>query len=64
MTYQVGDIQSIKDEDPMFTSEEAAYKHAFALLEGSDEVFIGIWTGQDEGSELLAIIYCGEAYCK
>ena len=64
MTYQVGELIHFREDDPVFDNEDAAYAHAYKLSDESDELVIGIWTGQEEGSEPLAIVYCGEVYCK
>lgn len=64
ISYQVGDLFDFQDSDPEFEDWQAACAHALKLSDESDEVYIGVWTGQDDGSELKAIAYLGELFVK
>lgn len=64
MTYQVGDLMNFGDNDPVFDTLQAAADHARKLSEDEYESTFGLWTGQEDGSELLAIFHAGEGYWK
>jgi len=61
--YQVGFLVGFSDEDPEFGSMEEAIAHAEGLEESvleTERRQVGIWSGQEEGSELLMICHEGE----
>lgn len=60
--YQVGSLQFFKPDDPEFESYADALNEAVNL--SIDDTAYGVWTGQQEGSELLAIVYGGEIFEK
>jgi hypothetical protein len=65
-SYQVGDLHHYGKDDPVFDNWDDAVKHAFTEITGNGylDIAAGIWSGQDEGSELLAIVYQGEVFKK
>lgn len=60
MKYQVGGLQYYEGDDPLFDTLEAAIKHA--VQQSYNDGLWGIWTDQDSGSELLAIVYMQEVF--
>jgi len=54
--YQVGRLLDYKDDDPTFDDLEEAECYALDN-EINAEYPIGVWTGQDEGSELVSIVF-------
>jgi hypothetical protein len=61
-TYQVGELINRKTNDPEFTTLQDAT--ATALRDSDIDPFTvyGVWTGQDHGSELVAIAYQGTLF--
>ncbi len=57
MTYQVGLLLDFKEDDPTYDDLDTAQQAALRWAECEIEPAIGIWTGQDDGSELVAIVY-------
>lgn len=64
MKYQVGDLIDFEEDDPVFDTREEAINRAYELSDENYETPFGIWTGQDDGSELVAIAFAGEIYQK
>ena len=62
MKYQVGDLLHYEDDDPQFDALEVAIKHA--AQQSYDDRPWGIWTGQNDGGELLVIVYMQEVFRK
>lgn len=62
MKYQVGNIPDISRDDPLFDDLDAAIKHALRQCH-TDKPY-GIWTDQDNGGELLMIVYMWEIFRK
>ncbi len=60
--YQVGSLLYYKQDDPTFEDREEAIDYAVDW--SVDDDAYGVWAGQDEGSELLAIVYQGEVFEK
>ena len=60
--FQVGCLQHFEDDDPEFDNWDVALKPASAWSLNDNP--IAIWTGQDEGSELLAIVYMQEIFLR
>lgn len=60
MKYQVGHLIHYDEDDPTFDKLKDAQK--YAIEKSIDDSPYGIWTGQDEGSELDAIVYGGVVY--
>lgn len=60
--YQIGSLSCLKDDDPIFNSFEEACD---AAVEASiDDSVWGVWTAQDQGNELLALVYGQEVFEK
>lgn len=59
MRYQPGELVNPKEDDPTFNTYSEAFKHVQSKSDLSPQ---GIWTGQEDGSELVAIIWEGMAY--
>lgn len=55
--YQTGDIRHLRPDDPEHENRAAAERDALARSQREPEGFFGVWTGQEEGSELLAIAH-------
>ena len=55
--YQTGDIRNLRPDDPEHEDLASAAENALARSEREPEGFFGVWRGQDEGSELLAIAH-------
>jgi hypothetical protein len=64
ITWQVGELIRFDPADPEFASLEAAIALARTESERSDKRVYGVWTGQDHGSELVAIVHQGEIFRK
>ena len=62
MKYQVGDLTAFMDNDPEFDTREAAFDYAATYSDDHYEDVLGIWTSQDDGSELIAIAHNGELF--
>lgn len=58
-SFQVGDLAGLKRDDPTFGEWGQAVAQA---LRGSERGAVGIWSGPEEGSELLGIVYEGELF--
>lgn len=59
-----GNLLGFTRDDPEFGTFEDAYTHLLALTNEDDDELFGLWTGQDDGGELLAIGYRGEVFEK
>jgi hypothetical protein len=55
--YQTGDIRDLRTDDPEHEDRASAEREALARSQRDPEGFFGVWRGQDEGSELLAIAH-------
>ena len=67
VAYQVGDLLAFQENDPVFTGEcaySAALAQALTWSEKNTDTPYGLWTSQDDGSELLAIVHNGEVFTK
>lgn len=62
MKWQVGDLIDFTDEDPVFETLQAAIEHAETESIALYEAYLGLWTSQDEGAELLAVYHQGVGY--
>jgi hypothetical protein len=60
--YQTGDIRYLEDGDPVHSNREDAEQAAITLSRTDPDGFFGVWTGPDDGSELLAIVHAGRVY--
>ena len=61
MKYQVGRLVHYTDEDPIFDSRTEADAYALEVSASGLEP-MGVWTSQDDGSDLLAIAHEGELF--
>lgn len=61
MQYQVGDLMDFKEDDPVYEKLVIAQEMA---LKDSGIFPVGVWTGQEHGSELIAIAYERELFTK
>ena len=59
MRYQSGSLTNPSEDDPEFDTYSEAFNH---IALASDKAPQGIWTGQNFGSELVAIVWEGMAY--
>jgi hypothetical protein len=57
LTYQTGRLLDPKEHDPEFPSFKDAAAHAIKESALDRYGFFAIWTGQDHGSELEAIVF-------
>jgi hypothetical protein len=64
LTYQVGHLNLPSFDDPEIEVAEQAMAHAVALSETRRNCTIAVWTGQEHGSELVAIAFQGELFRK
>jgi hypothetical protein len=55
--YQTGDIRHLRADDPEHEDRASAEHEALACSQREPEGFFGVWRGQDDGSELLAIAH-------
>ena len=62
MSWQVGELEDFKDDDPVFDDKQDAINYATELSEEKYEGFYGLWTSQDDGGELVAIFHSGWGY--
>lgn len=62
LTYQVGRLTHIDPADPQLPDEKAAHDLALAESRRDENCPFGVWTGQDHGSELVAIAYQGQLF--
>lgn len=62
ITYQVGHLTNIDDADPELGSEQSAIELALSESTRDDSNPYGVWTGQEHGSELVAIAYQGQLF--
>lgn len=60
--YQTGDIRYLEDGDPVHSNRAEAEQAAIARSRADPDGFFGVWTGPDDGSELLAIVHAGRVY--
>lgn len=60
--YQYGSLIFLKDDDPEVEDYQSAVDKAVEL--SWDDSAYGVWTGQRQGSDLLAIVYGGEVFEK
>ena len=60
--FQVGHLTKIDPADPQLDSEAAAIDLAISESRRDDSSPYGIWTGQEDGSELVAIAYQGQLF--
>jgi hypothetical protein len=66
--YQVGELMNFKDDDLIVNNYQGAI--LFALKEDKrrstkwNNVPIGVWTDQENGSVLMAIVYEGQVFTK
>jgi hypothetical protein len=59
MTYQVGKLLQLDEADPELPSLQDATAAALRESDIDHAMPYGVWTGQDHGSELVAIAYQG-----
>ena len=57
LMYQTGDIRHLRPDDPAQEDRAAAERDALARSQREPGGFFGVWRGQTEGSELLAIAH-------
>ena len=62
MTYQVGALLKLDQADPELSSEQDATSLALRESDVDQNTPFGVWTGQEHGSELLAIAYQGTLF--
>ena len=63
MPYQVGDLEFFTEDDPVFEDRVDAESKAIEISRGNDAT-IGVWTSQEEGSDLVSIAHQGELFRK
>ena len=59
MGFQSGKLINPSEDDPTFDTYSKAVLH---VTNDSERAPMGVWTSQEEGSELIAIIWNREAY--
>jgi len=59
ITYQVGALLSIDAADPELSSLQDATATALRESDVDQNQPFGVWTGQEHGSEMVAIAYQG-----
>lgn len=64
MSFQIGQLQYPDKTDPSFDDYWEAVAEAENRNLKQDDSVWAVWTGQKEGSELMAIIYEGKAYTR
>lgn len=65
MSYQIGDLTNIKDDDPVVATIQVAYDRAYQMCEQSDELIVGVWELDENGdAELIAIAYQGDVFTR
>lgn len=64
--YQVGDLTSFEEDDPTFKKYGDAENAAVEMSRKHENEgrAIAVWSGQDEGAELLALVVDGEIFTK
>lgn len=62
ITYQVGELLRLDHADPEIDMQSAAINLAISESERAQETPFGVWTGQEHGSELVAIAYQGQIF--
>lgn len=62
ITYQIGDLQDFRGTDIEVSDLPSAHIEAQRLMQLAWETPIGIWTGQQHGSELVEIWYQGQQF--
>ena len=60
--FQVGNLRDLLHDDPVFPTLSDALPEALARSRKAHSEFFGIWTAQDLGSELIAIIHDQEVF--
>ncbi|MBN3761361.1 hypothetical protein [Burkholderia sp. Ac-20365] len=63
-SYQVGELKCFKPDDPVVEGLLNAYQLALEMWRRDDRSIIGVWTKQEDGSELVAIVYENEVFRK
>ena len=61
MPYQVGNLEAVQEDDPVFEDLVEAQNVALDRSQYR-ECAQGIWTSQQEGSEIVAIAYQGSLF--
>lgn len=61
MGYQVGHLVHYQSDDPVFDNLESAERFALEASAGTDMPY-GIWSTQEEGSEIIEIVYQGNFF--
>jgi hypothetical protein len=64
MTYQVGELTNFDPADPELAGEHQAIALALSESNRDEKRTFAVWTGQNHGSELIAIAYQGEVFRK
>lgn len=64
VTFQVGDLMCIDPADPEIPSERDAITLALKESSRDDSKVFAVWTGQEHGSELIALAYQGDVFTK
>ncbi|WP_321820918.1 MULTISPECIES: hypothetical protein [unclassified Burkholderia] len=64
ITYQVGDLLRIDPADPEFAEVGPAIALALSESTRDESRVYAVWTGQEHGSELIAIAYQGDVFGK
>lgn len=62
ITWQVGELTRLDVADPELPSNEAAIEMARTESARNEDRVYGVWTGQEHGSELVAIAYQNEVF--
>lgn len=62
MAYQVGRLLSIDPADPEIGDAQQAIRVARDESRRETTTPYGVWTGQDDGPELVAIAYRGQVF--
>lgn len=64
MTFQVGNLLRIDPADPELLDEKSAVALAVRESNRDDAKVFAVWTGQEHGSELVALAYQGDVFRK
>ncbi|CAB3754320.1 hypothetical protein [Paraburkholderia humisilvae] len=64
ITFQVGELTNFDPADPEIAEEQGAIALALRESRQYESRIFAVWTGQDHGSELIAIAYQGEIFKK
>ena len=62
MKYQVGELLHYEEDDPQFKELKTAI--SYAVHHSYNDRPWGIWTSQNDGGELLIIVYMQEVFRK